>query len=442
MHQLATVPSDTELPKSADVVVIGGGIVGACTGLFLAEAGFKVVICEKGEFGAEQSSRNWGWVRKMGRDPRELPLAIQAFEEWKGLNALTGEETGFRQQGITYFAETEEMMAKYLHWLDYAREYQLDTREISSDELKELVPGMSREFAGGLHTPSDGMAEPALVTAAVVTGARKFGALAFSRCAVRGVETEAGKLSGVVTEKGAIKCPFAVLAGGTWSTLFARNLGIRIPQLKFLANVMRTEPIAGGPEGCGSGPGFGFRKRLDGGYNVSMRSAHPVDIVPDSFRFYRDFQQALSHEKKAMRLRVSRRSFHELMVPNSWKLDAVSPFEKERILNPEPAHKILDEAKVNIGKLFPALKDIKIADRIGGQVDATPDALPIISGVDDIPGLHVATGFSGHGLGVAPGAGRMIAQMIQGKTPLVDPEPYRLSRFTDGTKIEHWPIGF
>src|SRR5581483_2290577 len=100
--RLDPVASDTTVPTRADVVVIGGGIIGTSTALELAERGVSVVLCEKGEIGGEQSSRNWGWVRKMGRDPRELPLIIESLRLWEGLNARIGGESGFRRAGILY----------------------------------------------------------------------------------------------------------------------------------------------------------------------------------------------------------------------------------------------------------------------------------------------------------------------------------------------------
>src|ERR1700693_609142 len=101
------VASDLRLPERADVVIIGGGIIGTCTALFLAEKGHAVVLCEKGRIGAEQSSRNWGWCRTMGRDAREIPLAIESLRLWRDMNLRTGHETGFRQAGIVYLCETE-----------------------------------------------------------------------------------------------------------------------------------------------------------------------------------------------------------------------------------------------------------------------------------------------------------------------------------------------
>ena len=106
------VTSDTELPARTGVVVVGGGIIGTSTAFFLARKGIPVVLCEKGHIAGEQSSRNWGWARKMGRDPREIPLAIEALKLWPQLNELTEAETGFRQCGIVYLCKTEADMAK------------------------------------------------------------------------------------------------------------------------------------------------------------------------------------------------------------------------------------------------------------------------------------------------------------------------------------------
>ena len=110
--QLDPVQSDTVLPRKAAVVVIGGGIIGTSATLALAQKGVDVVLCEKGEIGGEQSSRNWGWVRKQGRDPAELPVMIEALSIWDGLTAEAEADLGFRRTGILYAAKRPEDIAR------------------------------------------------------------------------------------------------------------------------------------------------------------------------------------------------------------------------------------------------------------------------------------------------------------------------------------------
>src|SRR6202012_605730 len=138
--------SDPDLPPRTTVVMVGGGIIGVCTAFFLARDGIPVVLCEKGQIAAEQSSRNWGWCRKMGRDPREIPLAIEALRLWRGMNALTEAATRFCPCGIVYLCKTREEMAKREAWLEHARPYQLDSRLLSRDEAVQVLPGLTGEW--------------------------------------------------------------------------------------------------------------------------------------------------------------------------------------------------------------------------------------------------------------------------------------------------------
>src|SRR5215469_8239975 len=117
---IETIPSEPDLPRAVDAVVIGGGIVGVSAAYFLARKGASVVLVEKGEIANEQSAQNMGWVRKLGRDLREMPLMLEAARLWAHLNDITGEETGFRATGITYFAESEDELHQRLRWLDAA----------------------------------------------------------------------------------------------------------------------------------------------------------------------------------------------------------------------------------------------------------------------------------------------------------------------------------
>src|SRR5271168_287907 len=330
------VASDDTLPARTGVVVIGGGIIGTCTAFFLAKKGVPVVLCEKGHIAGEQSSRNWGWVRKMGRDPRELPLAIEALRLWGGLNEEIGAETGFRRCGIMFLCKTQADLAERAAWLEAAQPYQLDTRLLTHAEAAEKLPGLTGEWAGALYTESDGRGEPQMAAPAIAEAARRLGAGIVTQCAVRGIETKGGKISGVVTEKGRIACDAVVLAGGAWSSLFCASLGIRLPQLKVLSSVMRTAPIAEGPDPCTYMDAVGYRKRRDGGYTIARGAGYVAPLVPDSLRYLRDFLPTIRKERDSLRLRVNAQSLREFRAPRHWPLDRPSPFEATRVLDPMP----------------------------------------------------------------------------------------------------------
>ncbi len=410
------------------MVVIGGGIAGVCTAFTLAQRGVDVTLCEKGQIAGEQSSRNWGWVRKQGRDPREIPLIMESLRMWEGLNATVGGETGFRTTGNIALSITEGDLTRRLAWLEHARAYQIDTRLLSGAEANRLMPGAAVKFATALYTPSDGQAEPQKAVPAIARAAQSLGVTILTQCAVRGLDVTGGRISGVVTERGHIGCDSVVLAGGAWSRLFCGSIGVELPQLKLRSGALRTERLDGGPEIAAIGERLAFRKRLDGGYTIASFLMQG-EIIPDSFRLWRAFLPQLKKEGPNLKLRVSEQFMAEWRRPKRWSPDGVSPFEEVRTLDPKPLAADAEAAKQRLAELFPAFRNAKVAQHWGGMIDVTPDAIPVISSVAALPGFFIATGFSGHGFGIGPGAGRLMADLVMGATPIVDPAPFRFERF-------------
>lgn len=423
------VPASINLPPHVDVVVIGGGIIGVCTALELAERGASVALCEKGLIAGEQSGRNWGWVRQINRDPVELPLAMLSLDKWRDMNRRTGEETGFRQTGAGYLCRTERELAEYESWMVYAREFELDTRMLGREEMHQHFPGLNDGFIGAQYTSQVGRAEPSKAAPAIARAAFKAGAHILTGCAVRGIERAAGRISGVITEKGTISCSSVVLAGGAWSRLFAGNMGIDFPQLKILGTVARTGPVSGAPETSVGSSNFSFRPRLDGGYTIALRNANIAPIVPDSFRLFSDFVPTLIKSWDELTLRIGSRFIEEWRTPNTWSPEEISPFEQVRILDPMPVERFNRSGFQNIIKAFPAFRDARVVQSWAGLIDVTPDAVPVIGPVNSIPGFYIASGFSGHGFGIGPGAGQLAAELILGEKASVDPTPYQFDRF-------------
>ncbi len=429
------IPSDTEIPDSVDVAIIGGGIIGVSTAYFLARSGVSVAIFEKGVIAGEQSSRNWGFCRQQGRDAAEIPLIKQAMKIWRNLEQDIEADVGFSQTGIVYLAADEKAVDGYEQWLNHAHKYDLDSHMITADQIADLYPGMSKRWPAALYTPSDGRAEPEKAAPVIAEAARKLGATIHQSCAVRGIETSTGRIASIVTEQGRIKTSNIVLAGGAWSRLFCRSLGIDLPQLSVRSSVMRTEPLPDLGEAALWGPGFAFRKRQNGGYTIAHGGISVAEIVPDSFRLMFRFLPALQHERQRMKFRLNQRFFEQLVTPKKWPLDTPTTFEKQRILDPAADLKTLNQALQTLGDHLPAFKQAEIAQSWAGYIDVTPDVLPVISEVEQLPGFFLATGFSGHGFGIGPGAGQLMAEIVQGKTTCVDPTPFRYSRYFDGTKI-------
>jgi glycine/D-amino acid oxidase-like deaminating enzyme len=161
-----------------------------------------------------------------------------------------------------------------------------------------------------------------------------------------------------------------------------------------------------------------------------------VDIVPDSFRLARAFVPAFRAEWRSLRFRLSGRWAEEAGEARRWGPDEITPFERTRVLDPAPNPRVARRAWAAAQAAFPFLQGSAPVQSWAGLIDVTPDAIPVISAVGDVPGLHIATGFSGHGFGIGPGAGRLMADLVTGHAPCVDPHPFRLTRFTDGSRIE------
>ena len=426
---------DAPLPDAVDVVVLGGGIVGTATALELAERGLAVALCEKGDVAAEQSSRNWGWVRVSRRDPREIPLVLEAQRLWGAMDARCGEPVGYRRTGIAFAAADEAERERQARWLAHAEPYQVRARLLDAEAFGTRFPGTALGGAGGLCTEDDGRAEPQLAAPAIARACRARGVRVLTRCAARGIERAAGRLSAVVTERGTIRTDALVVAGGAWSGMFCASLGVRLPQLKLLSSALRTGPVAGGPGTALWTSRYAVRRREDGGYTVASGHHNVADIVPDSFRHFRQFLPALRAEWSSLSLRVGRQSLLELATPRRWALDAESPFERTRVLDPPPTARHPAGALDALRADCPAFAEARVAQTWGGYIDVTPDAIPVISAIDTLPGLHLATGFSGHGFGIGPGAGRLAADLVTGDAPIVDAHPFRFSRFSDGSPI-------
>src|SRR5262245_42436335 len=432
---LKRIASDEKLPDAADVVVIGAGMAGSAAAYALAKKGLRVALVDKGAVGGEQTSRNWGWCRQQHRDLRELPLAQKSLQIWEGLSAELGIDTGFRRTGLLYVTTRPGDLAQWEAWTLKAREYQMHSRILSAAEAKAMTPGSTIDWLGGVHSPGDGRAEPALAGPAIAEGARRNGATIHQDCAVRGLDVEAGKVRGVVTEKGGIRARAVLAAGGAWTSMFLRHHGLSLPQAGVRSTSFFTAAAPHVVEGGLSMPDVTIRRRLDGGYTVGLSGRGLLELSPQGLLYARQFWPTFKKRRELLKLSIGRSFFDGPESFTRWKLDGISPFERVRTLDPPADSQLVQMGLTRLAANYPALAGLKVAASWGGLIDSTPDGIPVISAVDPLPGLFVSTGFTGHGFGIGPAAGRLAADLIAGDPPIVDPQPYRYSRMIDGSDL-------
>ena len=430
------------LPDAVDVVVIGAGIIGTSTAWFLGQRGAKVALLEKGRGAGEQSSRNWGWVRQQGRDRDELPIVMESNRIWRNLATETGErDLAFTGCGLAYLAEDERALAKYAEWHDIAREHQLDTRMLSPAEARAACPGLEGRWVGGMLTPSDGRAEPFVAVPALARAVQRLGVSITEDCAVRALETRAGRVAGVHTERGPVWADRVVLAGGAWSTYFARNAGIDLPQLIVRSTVGRTHPAADRGLPNVAAPGFATNRRADGGHTVTTGDLVEHYVGARSFRDLTKFVNLMRKSARDLRLRPKPPAGY----PGAWgsrarwTADEVTPFERMRVLNPPPSQEGQRRLMRRLPERAPWLHEAGIAETWAGMIDVTPDAVPYICEVPSLPGLFIGTGMSGHGFGIGPGVGRVLADLVLDRPTGLDLTRFRFERFADGSPIVPGP---
>lgn len=426
-----SITTDDRIPERADVAIIGGGIVGIMTAMHLRDKGYDVVVLEKGVIAGEQSSRAFGWISSIGDEPRRLGLAAPSGETWRGINEKLGVDTSYRQNGLMYECRDDAAIARWEQWAkDHPDQGGGEIRILRGAELAERLPGGAADkWYAAVLQPLDGSVEPPAAAPRIASALIAGGARVVQNCAVRGIETSGGAVSAVVTEKGTIACGAVVLSGGVGSRLFLQNLGVALPILRVYSYIFRIPGFENGPAGAGAGAGTAWRKEVDGGYSIGVQTRY-APILMDNFRFLPKFAGTLYDNWSNFSIEPNREFYQDIAADKSWTNTEESPFERDRILAPKPNKPLAETALASFKEAFPQARAVQPVEEWGGVIDITPDSAPIIQKIDEIPGLIVAAGMSGHGLSMAPAAGQLVAELIANETTMVaDPNAYRMSRF-------------
>ncbi|HHR6141183.1 TPA: FAD-dependent oxidoreductase [Providencia alcalifaciens] len=421
------------LPQQSDVVVIGAGILGVMTAINLAERGLSVVIVEKGNIAGEQSSRFYGQAITYKMPDETFLLHHLGKHRWREMNAKVGVDTTYRTQGRVEVPLDEEDLVHVRSWIDersknVGSDIPFKTRIIEGSELNQRLRGAKSDWKIAGFEEESGSFDAEVTAFVMAEYAKKIGIKIYTNCAARGLETHAGVISDVVTEKGAIKTSQVVVAGGVWSRLFMQNLGVDVPTLPAYQSQQLISAAPNAPGGNVALPGnIFFREQADGTYATSPRVI-VAPVVKESFTYGYKYLPLLAMPDFPVHISLNEQLINSFTQDTSWKLDEVSPFEKNRDMTALPD---LPELNASLEKLkteFPAFKDSKLVDQWSGAMAIAPDENPIISEVKEYPGLVINTA-TGWGMTESPVSAEITADLLLGKEPVINAKPFSLYRF-------------
>jgi len=360
--------------NKAEVVIVGGGIIGCATAYYLTKKGVSVIVLEGSDnIGNGGSSRNGGGVRQSGRDPRELPLAMYGIKNlWPGLSEELGVNCEYHKEGNLRLGKTEKHLEILKGLTDRATAVGLDVRMIDAKEVKEINPYLSDEVIGASWCPTDGHANPMVTTLAFYRKARIQGARFITGEKVINLRKIKGRLRQVITKNNVYEGDYVMVAAGYESREILKTVGVDIPMHKELMECLVTE----------AEPHM---------FNQMLGTAEA------------DFY---GHQSDHGSFVFGGSSGYELTNMDDGPLNSPS---NAAITAPCICRGIM--------KYFPDLADAKIVRTWAGYIDICHDGVPVLGFVDEVPGLVVACAFTGHGFGIAPAVGEQMAMLItEGKT--------------------------
>jgi len=386
--------------KSADVVVIGGGVVGTAIAYFLARKNMDVILVEKGAITAGTSGRGEGNVlvsdKMPGFDSRLTKLSQDLFPEIA--NELDYDISWTRKGSLLAIENEEEMEVAKTFCAHLAAEG-LPVRILDQYEVHEDEPYLAPDIAGGMETDCDGSLNPMALAYGLVHGAKKMGARVLTHSAVTDIRLDAnGCIERVVTEQEEIVTQRIVNAAGVWAPEIGKLVGLDIPIRPRQGQLLvaeRTFTVA-------------RRKVMEFGYMMAKF---------ESSRYTRDVNPEM--EKYGIALVFEPTEAKNFLIGSSRRFVGMDTSCQIVVLQAMAQRAI---------RFFPVIKDIKIIRSYAGLRPYTPDHLPIISETE-IPGFYVAAGHEGDGIGLSLITGKLISQMICGQQPEITIEPLRLSRF-------------
>lgn len=423
----------TTSEKAADVIVIGGGISGCATAYELSRRGAKVILVEQGEIAQEQSRRAWGFVRQQGRHPAEAPLAKAALARWSELSEELQADLELVRNGLLMPAETDEDVKRIEGTAEVAITSGLSTRIVSSNEIGRLIPELRGTWKAGLYTPDDGHAEPIKATRAFADAAVRLGTVLKLGTRVLDIEVAHGKAAGVKTTAGRISAASVVCASGINGSLFAERFGVTIPLRGVRSTVVETNRTTPFTDIAVWGPYVAIRPTVRGSFylgNGYRGTAADYDITFGALHHLRYFLPSYVRNARRLNMVFGREFFADLgrRAKDLFSEFAAAPFQPEPRLNEFKA----THNEQRFSEAFPQLRNLGRHRAWAGRVDLTPDLIPAIGQLKSVPGLYIATGFSGHGFGLGPITGQILSELVLDGRTSFNLAPFDPHRFANG----------
>lgn len=382
-----------DIPTTADIVIIGGGVMGASAAYHLAQRGMKnIVLLEKEEFfGTGATGRCAGGVRYQFSTEINVRLSIESLPMIERFKAEIGQDVDYRQCGYLLIATNETDATTFGRNVELQNSLGVPTQLLSGDDVRARLPLMRFEDAiAGTFNQKDGLVDPNGVVNGYISAAQKLGVQALTRAEVTGIRVRAGKVEAVETARGAIQTRRVLNAAGPWAGPIGEMAGVRIPVV----------PI-----------------------RRQMFTTNPLKEIPRDFPFVIDFAQSLYFHREAEGLLIGMSNQNE---KPGFDQNVDEDFEFVNL-----------EAAI---ERMPLLERASRASHWAGLYEVTPDAHPIFGG-SNVEGYNICAGFSGHGFMHGPVAGKLMSEYIlDGKFSTLDVSMLDLARFDEGRLIKEYNV--
>jgi sarcosine oxidase subunit beta len=383
-----------DLPKTADVVIVGGGVMGASTAYHLALKGCRNVLLLEREpfFGMQATGKCAGGIRYQFSTEINVRLSQLSLPMLGRFEEELGQPIDLRYCGYLFLLTCEEDVAAFRHNVEMQHRLGVDTEWLEPARIAEVAPLIDLEgvLAGTFHA-RDGLADPSGVVQGYVSGARRLGVKLLNDIEVTGIQVTGGRIQGVTTDQGRVATPVVVNAAGPWAGEIGGMAGVEIPIVPVRRQIVVTGPI---PE------------------------------VPPDFPFVIDFARSLYFHREGPGILTGMSNPDEPVgfgqsVDDEWEL----------------AH--LEAAM----KRLPVLERAGLASHWAGLYENSPDAHPILGGIPEVEGLHCIGGFSGHGFQHGPACGLLLAEeIVDGAAHTLDITPLAMDRFEEGRTIIEYNV--